>query len=80
MLLYANPKVISSILPKSEQSKIELIVIPLKAPFPLLTMNLTYQFGGQYNEYKVIIPNSMMKLTHFLDITKSEFQSRWSSC
>jgi hypothetical protein len=80
VLLYANPKVISNILPKSEQSRLELIVIPIKAPFPLLAMNLTYQFGGQQQEYKVLIPNSMLKLTHFLDISKSEFQNRWTAC
>jgi len=34
-------------------------------------MNLSYQNAGTTNQIKIILPNSVLKLTHFMDITKT---------
>lgn len=56
---------------KGEQNKIDLVIIPLKPKFPLLTMNLRYEVGGNINEWQILLPNSALKITHFLELPKS---------
>jgi hypothetical protein len=55
------------------------MIVPVKHPFPLLSMTLAYQVAGKPHECRVLIPNSVLKLASFLEMSKGEFQTRWIS-
>ena len=55
---------------KGEQNKIDLVIIPLKPQFPLLTMNMKYEIAGNEHRHMVVIPNSVLKFVYFMDISK----------
>jgi hypothetical protein len=69
-LLYAHPKEIERSAMKGEQNKIDLVIIPLKPQFPLLTMNIKYEMSGNEHHHMVIIPNSVLKFVYFMEISK----------
>jgi hypothetical protein len=46
ILLYANPRTIESSITRGDQNKIDLIIIPIKVPFPMLTMTAKYSISG----------------------------------
>lgn len=55
------------------------MIVPVKVPFPMLVMTMRYSILGEMSEHKVIIPNSVLKLAHFMNISKEEFGSRWTA-
>lgn len=55
------------------------MIVPLKVPFPLLTMNVRYDLRGEPVNHSVIIPNSVLKLAHYMNISKEDFGRRWQA-
>ena len=79
MLLYSNPRTLESSIARGDQNKIDLMIVPVKVPFPMLVMTMRYSIQGEMSEHKVVIPNSVLKLAHFMNISKEEFENRWAA-
>jgi hypothetical protein len=42
-------------------------------------MNLRYDVRGEPADHRVVLPNSVLKLAHYMGISKEEFGRRWLS-
>lgn len=78
MLLYGNPKTVQTYLTPGYQTKQELVIVPLDHRPGFIRMYLRYQISGEAIEEKIILPNSIVKLTETANLTKKEFVQNWN--
>ena len=76
-LLYANPKNVDSIIPSGYQNKHDLLITPLRVPFSLITMHISYRFQNSEIMTSIVLPNSVLKFASYMRISKQELWESW---
>lgn len=76
--LYGNPRKLEPTTEPGYQTKQELMLIPMSAPFNLVSMNVGYVTAdGLYNRYKMFLPTSLLKFVQFKRISPDSFSKLW---